>query len=91
MKKNDIELQKICSRMKLTKGEKNYMNTKEDYRKFLRIVSPYLKLSFFCKRIGLSQSALSKFMKSDIFDYEVSIEKLNALYNDITGICDKIA
>lgn len=66
------------------------MNTKSDYRSFFASVKKYLKFQPFLLELGINQSAFSKFMKNDLFDYEVSIEKLNLLYLAICDFCGNI-
>jgi hypothetical protein len=74
----------------LLESEVNILNTKSDFRSFFASVKRYLKFQPFLKELGINQSAFSKFMKNDLFDYEVSIEKLNLLYIAICDFCDSI-
>lgn len=57
--------------------------SKADYRALLQDLKPYLKLSYFCKQIGMNQSTLSLWMRSPDNDYMVSLARLEELTNCI--------
>lgn len=59
------------------------MLSKSEIRLRLIYISKYLKLSAFAAEFGLNQSTISRFMKSDVFDYMISTEKINEFYNYI--------
>jgi hypothetical protein len=42
-----------------------------------------VKMIHYLKLANVSQSAFSRFMKSDVFNYSISLEKLNILYYTI--------
>ena len=65
--------------------------TKNDYYRYFAQCKPYIKFSAFCKECGISPAAFSKFLKGETFFYEISIEKLQQLYNAISGFGQKIA
>lgn len=52
-------------------------------RALLEDLKPYIKLSFFCKMIGMNSSTLSLWMKSTNNDYMISDDRLNELVNCI--------
>lgn len=56
---------------------------KYDYRSYFANVKRYIKLTPLCKECGVSQSALSRFIKGEAYDYVISIESLDKLYKHI--------
>lgn len=67
------------------------MYSKDDYRSFFAQCKGYIKFKPFLKENGISESSFSKFLKGDVFNYTISIEKLKSLYDSITEFCSKIA
>lgn len=65
--------------------------TKQDYYSYFAQCKPYIKFSKFCKECGISPAAFSKFLKGEMFFYEVSEDKLQSLYDRITEFGNKIA
>ena len=63
---------------------------KNDYRSFFANVKDYIKFKPFLTLVGINQSAFSRFMKNENFNYEISEEKLKALYECIIEFCEKI-
>lgn len=55
------------------------MLSKNEYRSSLNALKPYVKLGVFADMINLNRSSLSKFLKSDMFNYTVKIEDLEKL------------
>ena len=66
------------------------MLTKSDYRSYFAKCKKYIKFNSFLKDLGINQSAFSKFMKDDLFDYELAAEKLNLLYCAIIDFTESI-
>lgn len=66
------------------------MLTKSDYRSYFARCKKYIKFNSFLKDLGINQSAFSKFMKDDLFDYELSAEKLDLLYCAIIDFTESI-
>lgn len=64
---------------------------KEDYRSFFAECKSYLKLNKFCKIAKVSNVNLSRFLKGSQFDWCISLESLDRLYNVITEYAEKIA
>lgn len=60
------------------------MYDKSFYRTSFNDLKKYVKLGVFCDDIGLSRSSLTMFLKGDQFDYYISQEKLDMLYNNIS-------
>lgn len=55
-------------------------SSKEFYRSELLRISPYIKIATICKEVGISTSAMSKFMLHDR-DELISIEKLKIFFD----------
>lgn len=76
------------------KGERYYMLSKEDAKRFLRIMknAEFIKYNVFCKQFNVSQPALSKFINSDEYDDFISEKKIlimcDAIYNGCGFITD---
>ena len=66
------------------------MLTKSYYRSYFAKCKKYIKFNSFLKDLGINQSAFSKFMKDDLFAYELSAEKLNLLYCAIIDFTESI-
>lgn len=84
-----IEVHFFMSYNTIQKGEFVYMR-KCDYRSYFANVKKYVKLTPLCKEIGVSQSALSRFLMGDAYDYVISIETLNKLYQHLQNTLLKI-
>ena len=65
--------------------------TKNEYRAFFAECKPFLKLKNFCELAGVNPVSLSRFMKGQEWDYEMSLQKLNELYIVIHAFCETIA
>lgn len=65
--------------------------TKSDYRSFFANVKPFIKLKYFCDLAGVNTVSLSRFMKGEGWDYEISEEKLHKLYTVVCDTLQKIA
>lgn len=63
---------------------------KYDYRSYFANVKRYIKLTPLCKECGVSQSALSRFMMGDAYDYVISLESLDRLYKHIRETITKV-
>lgn len=59
---------------------------KSSYRDRLRMMKKYIKISVIAKDCGIPSNLLSLFMKSDAYDYCLSIEKLESLINRIENV-----
>mgnify|MGYP000870503701 CR=1 FL=1 len=66
------------------------MLTKSDYRLYFAKCKKYIKFNSFLKDLNINQSAFSKFMKDDVFDYELSLSKLDLLYCAIVDFIESI-
>lgn len=54
------------------------------YRSYFADVSVWIKMNYFLKLAGVNQSSLSRFMKDPTFEYMVSLQKLEQLYQVIS-------
>lgn len=63
---------------------------KYDYRSYFAECKKYIKLTPLCKECGVSQSALSRFMMGEAYDYVISLESLERLKNHIQDVLIKI-
>lgn len=66
------------------------MKTKSDYRSFFAKCKKYVKLSVLCNEIGVNQSALSRFMMDQAYDYVMSLETLDRLYIHLQRVLENI-
>ena len=57
--------------------------SKSGYRTYFADVSVFLRMQYFLDRAGIHKSNFSRFMKDQTFDYLISIEKLDLLYQEI--------
>nr|DAU21671.1 MAG TPA: hypothetical protein [Inoviridae sp.] len=55
--------------------------TKAEYREYFAECKPFIKFKYFLKKCNIPESSFSKFMQDDLFDYQISLNKLNQLYN----------
>lgn len=65
--------------------------TKNDYRTFFAQCKTMLKLNYFCKLVNISPVTLSRFMKGEAWDYEMSLDKCQKLYDAINDTIQNIA
>lgn len=65
--------------------------TKNDYRMFFASCKPMLKLKYFVEAAGVNHVTFYRFMKSEDFNRELSIEKLELIKSCITEILSVIA
>lgn len=54
---------------------------KAECRAFLAEVKPFIKISYFADLLNINRSQVSRFMKSNLFDYELSEDLANELVN----------
>ena len=66
------------------------MLTKSDFRSYFAKCKKYIKFNPILNEIGINQSAFSKFMKNDFFDYEISINKLTLLYTAVNDVLSSL-
>lgn len=66
------------------------MLTKDQYRSLLNDIKSYIKLSYFADEIGLSRTTLSLFLKDSAYNYMISVNRLDELYNCIIKKCNSI-
>lgn len=57
--------------------------TKAEYRRYFADVKTYVKITIIAAECGISLSSLSKFMKSNNYDFLLSLDKCNVLFNAI--------
>lgn len=57
--------------------------SKNFYREFFAKCMPFLRMRYFLNKAGVSPVAFSRFMKGSDFDFQLSIGKLESLYNSI--------
>lgn len=57
--------------------------SKGDYRSFFASVKHFVKINYFLKLENINQSQFSRFMKGDLFDYEMSLDSLDRLYSSV--------
>lgn len=60
--------------------------TRGDYKKLLRICKDFIKLNVFIKNKGLSQSAISRFIRIDDYNM-ISDTTLDLLTSEIYNAC----
>lgn len=65
--------------------------SKNDYRTFFANVAPFIRFTYFCKLTGVSPVNLSRFMKGEEWNYEMSIDKCHKLYVSILEHFENIA
>lgn len=65
--------------------------TKAEYREYFAQCKDFIKFNKFIKECGICQPCFSRFMSNELFDYQISIEKLDQLYNSIKAEVNKIA
>ena len=61
-----------------------------DFRSYFANVKKYVKLTPLCKEIGINQSALSRFLMGEAYDYVISLDTLQRLYNHLQDTLLKI-
>lgn len=59
------------------------LNSKSAYRQYFANVKMWLKMNYFLKNSGVDQPNFSRFLRSEEFDYLISLEKLHRLYEEI--------
>jgi len=64
---------------------------KNELRSFFASVKGYIVMKPFLKMAGIPESSFSLFMKGEMFDYQISTEKLIKLRDYIVEFCEKIA
>ena len=65
--------------------------SKGSYREFFAQCKPAIKLSYFCQIAHVPATTLSMFIKSDAYDYMMSLDACKRLYDAITGYFANIA
>jgi len=65
---------------------------KQEYREYFAYAKKYIKLSVILKELNIisEQGNLSRFIKSNHYDYLISIDNLENIYNQINEICRNI-
>lgn len=66
---------------------------KAEYRRYFRMMKPYVRLAVFCDLSGVSRSNFAHFLKDETgrSDWCISIEKLDKLKTVITDTLQNIA
>lgn len=64
--------------------------TKQDFREIFSVLSYYLKMNKFLEKAKISPSNFSRFMKSEVYDDLISLEKLNNLLEVIITVVDDL-
>lgn len=64
--------------------------TKQEFRELFQVLSYYLKMNKFLDKAGISPSNFSRFMKSDVYDDLISIDKLNSLLETIAYVVEDL-
>lgn len=59
------------------------IGSKAEYRAYFADVSVFLRMQYFLDKAGIHKSNFSRFMKDQMFDYLISLEKLDSLYQEI--------
>lgn len=77
---NIVAIEKLSDKIK--SGGYIYVNCKEDYKAYFAEVSKFLKMKYYCDKVGIKSSHLSTFMNTDYLAI-MSIEKCQRLYNCI--------
>ena len=67
-------------------GQCNIDMTKDECRFFLRMARPFVKMYFYSKTYGLSQSAISRFINTDNDDM-ISDKTVNKMVDEIYNSC----
>lgn len=65
--------------------------SKNDYRSFFANVRNVIKIRHFLKIVGIPESTFSLFMRGEEWNYMLSIDRCNTLYDTIMEWCRKIA
>ena len=58
--------------------------TKSEYRRYFAQCKSFIKFKYFLKECNINESCFSKFMQDELFDYQISIAKLEQLKSCIT-------
>lgn len=64
---------------------------KDSYREFFARCMEFCKMKYFLKIVGISPVTFSRFMKSPEFDYCLSVNKLQALQDEILSTFQNLA
>lgn len=67
------------------------MCEKDFYRSFFAQCRSQIKFRWFLDQCGINPGAFSRFMKGEMFDYQISVQQLEKLYDMITDFCKNIA
>lgn len=65
--------------------------TKNEFRTFFAGVKPYIKISAFLDQIGIARTTFSLFMRGEAHNYQISLDRLQVLYDAIVNFCENIA
>ena len=57
--------------------------SKKEFRSFFANVSHKLKMRYYLDLAGIPATTFSRFMKSEEFDFMISVDRLSNLYNVI--------
>ena len=63
---------------------------KSFYRQWLRNVQKYVKIGKLAAEVGVRQNLLSLFMKSDAYDYCISVEKFQLVHDQIVSVLSNV-
>lgn len=63
---------------------------KYEYRSYFAECKKYVKLTPLCHECNVSQSALSRFMMGEAYDYVISEDSLKRLYDHMHKVLEKI-
>ena len=64
--------------------------SKKEYRSFFANVSNRLKMRYYLDIAGIPATTFSRFMKSEQFDFMISVDRLNNLYDVIISDLSEI-
>ena len=65
--------------------------SKSDYRSFFAECKSAIKIVYFLRQIGVSQTAFSLFMRGEEHDYVMSLDTCKRLYDAICEWCENVA
>lgn len=65
--------------------------TKNDYREFFVQCKPFIRFNYFLRKCRISPVNFSRFLKGNEWNYEISLDKLRILYEEICSTFENIA
>lgn len=63
---------------------------KSSYRSYFGDCKKFIKFKYILENVGVSQTTFSKFMQSDVFDYYISINKLEEIRAELVLVLDSL-